>query len=76
MSVLEKIRQESESLTPEEKITLADFLLSDKAMTETADKYWRDEMQRRHQRDLNGESRYVTSDEFTKKYSETNLSKR
>lgn len=73
---LEKIRQESESLTPEEKITLVDFLLADKAMTVTADKYWRGEMKQRHQRDLDGKTRYITADEFKNKYSEASIIKR
>ena len=76
VSTLEKIRQESESLTPEEKITLADFLLADKAMTATADKYWHGEMKRRHKRDLDGETIYITADEFKNKYSEASISKR
>lgn len=73
---LEKIRQESESLTPEEKVILADFLLADKGMTASADKYWRGEMKRRHQRDIDGDTKYMTAEEFGRKYSEAIIRKR
>lgn len=65
---LEEIRSATEQLTSQQKLALADILLSESGMTDAIDAAWREELKKRGQRLRAGKTETITLAEFAARH--------